>query len=138
MPTAPAKLEFVTNLITSKIFWTQVVTIIALLLSMSGVHVLDDPAVQVQLIAAIDAVVTVVFRLYSSGPVSITGPITAPATQDVHTGASVVTVPASKDQTQTADIIPLAAGTHTVDVSAPRAAEKVAPATVNVTSGGML
>jgi hypothetical protein len=134
MPTAPAKLQFVSSLLTSKIFWAQVVTVIALILSASGVHVLDDPAVQAQLIAAIDAIVTIVLRLYSSGPVSLTGPISTPPSQDVPVGASVVAVPAPKDPTQITAVVPLDAGTHTVDVVAhPTAGPVAVPATVIVT-----
>lgn len=127
--TAPAKLQFVSNLATSKIFWAQIVTIAAIVLSACGVHVLDDPATQTQLIAAIDAVVTIGFRLGSNnGPVSLTGPMTTPPTQDVPTGASVVSVPAPKDLTQTAAVLPLDTGAHIVEVGTPRAITDLATA----------
>jgi hypothetical protein len=131
---APAKLQFVSSLLTSKIFWTQVVTVVALILNASGVHVLDDSAAQAQLIAAIDAVVTVIFRLYSSGPVSLTAPISTPPGQDVPTGASVVSVPKPTDLLQTPAVLPLETGAHIVEVGTPRAIADVAsPAPVAVT-----
>lgn len=91
---AEAKLTFVTNIVTSKTFWAQVVTIIALGASAAGYKVLDAPGVQEQLIGALDAVATVILRLwFPSGPVSLTGPLTSPAPKDVPPGTSIVVVP---------------------------------------------
>jgi len=91
---ADAKLTFVTNIITSKIFWVQVVTLVAMVASAAGYKVLDAPGVQEQLVGALDAFATIILRLwFPSGPVSITGPLTSPTPKDVPPGTSIVVVP---------------------------------------------
>lgn len=134
MPTAPAKLTFVSNLLTSKIFLTQVVAILASIASAAGVHLLDDQGMQQQLILVLDGVVTALLRwLFPTGPVSITAPVSTPAAQDVPVGASVVTVPVSANQLQVAGVQPLDVGTHTVAVDAPVSVISP-PASVTVTT----
>lgn len=129
MPAAPAKLQFVKNTLSSKILWTQIVTVIAAVLTAQGVHVLDDPATQALVITAIDGIVTAGLRMWSSGgPVSITAPMTAPPAQDVPMGASVVSVPAPKDLIQAPAVLPLDAGAHIVEVGTPRAIADLATA----------
>lgn len=64
------------SLFASKIFWTQAVTLAAMILSASGVKVLDSPGMQEQLIGILDALATVMLRWMSpTGPVSLTAPI---------------------------------------------------------------
>lgn len=130
-----AKLTFVSNLLTSKIFLTQVVALAALIAGAAGVHVLDDQGTQAQIIGILDAIITVLLRwLFPTGPVSLTAPILTPAAQDVPVGASVVTVPAPKDQIQVPGVQPLDVGRSTVEVVKPLIAPPNAvPATVAIT-----
>lgn len=130
-----AKLTFVSNLLTSKIFLTQVVALTALIAGAAGVHVLDDQGTQAQIIGILDAIITVLLRwLFPTGPVSLTAPILTPAAQDVPVGASVVTVPAPKDQIQVPGVQPLDVGRSTVEVVKPLIAPPNAvPATVAIT-----
>lgn len=115
---APAQLQFVSSLFTSKIFWTQVITLIAMVLSASGVHVIDAPGVQEQLVGTLDVVFTVIFRLTgANGPVSLGAPLNTPAPVDVPPGASVVTVPTPSATLQATVVQPLADGVHTVDAT---------------------
>lgn len=131
---APAQLAFVSSLFTSKIFWTQVVTLAALIASAAGVHVLDDAGTQAQVIGMLDAIATALIRWwFPTGPVSLSGPLITPAPQDVPVGASVVTVAAPKDQVQVTAVQPLPVGSHTVDVVAPLTAGRDTPASVTVT-----
>lgn len=135
-PAAPAYLTFVSNLATSKIFWAQVVTLIAMVLSAAGYHVIDAPGAQEQIVGALDAITTMLLRRYAqNGPVNFTAPLTVPANQPVAVGASVVTVAAPADQVQVTHVQPLSIGTHTVDVAAPAQAEHTTPASVTVTPG---
>ena len=132
MPPAPAQLIFVSNLITSKIFWTQVVTLVAMILSAAGVHVIDAPGVQEQVIGILDALATTALRLWApTGPVSLSAPMSVPASQPVAVGASVVHVAAPAEAVQTTTVQALAVGEHTVTVAPPVAAN-VTPASVTV------
>jgi hypothetical protein len=120
MNPAPAQLTFVSSLFTSKIFWAQIVSLAALVLSASGVHVIDAPGVQEQLIGGLDMLATIMLRLwFPTGPVSLTGPLSTPAAQNIPAGASVVSVPAPKDAVQVAAVQALPVGSHTVDVAPP-------------------
>ncbi len=122
MTPAPAKLQFVSSLFASKIFWAQIVSLVALILSAAGYKVLDAPGAQEQIIGMLDGVATIALRLlFPTGPVSLTAPLSTPPSQDVQAGASVVNVPAPADRTQTTDVQPLAVGTHTVEVMTPTA-----------------
>lgn len=117
---APAKLTFVSNLLTSKIFLTQVVTLVALVASAAGYHLLDGPGVQEQVIGFLDVGATVLLRWWlPSGPVALTAPFKTPPAQDVPAGASVVSVPAPKDSTQTPQVQPLSLGITQVEVHEP-------------------
>jgi hypothetical protein len=108
MPTsAPAKLTFVSNLFTSKIFLTQVVTLAALIAGASGVHVLDDQGAQAQLVGVLDVVVTMLLRwLYPTGPVSISAPVSTPPAQDVPLGRSTVDIATPAFSPTTAVVTP--------------------------------
>lgn len=104
----PAKLQYITSFATSKIFWTQVIMVFALMLGASGVHVLDDPLQQAELVAGISGVMTVIFRVFfSSGPVSMTGPMSSPPSQDIPAGNSVISVPPPQETTQTVIVSPV-------------------------------
>ena len=131
---APAKLTFVSNLFTSKIFLAQAVALLASILSAAGVHVLDDQGMQQQAIVVLDVVATGLLRwLFPTGPVSISAPVVTPPAQDVPVGASVVSVPAPKDQQQVTAVQPLDVGVHTVAVEKPVGASALAPSSVTVT-----
>jgi hypothetical protein len=120
MNDAPAKIQFVKSLFASKIFWTQMVTLAAMIASAAGWHLLDTPGQQEQLIGTLDAIATVALRLwFPTGPVSITGPVSVPAPVDVPVGASVVSVPtpAAIELQQTAIVQPLSDNIHTVDAT---------------------
>lgn len=131
---APAKLSFVSNLLTSKIFLTQLVALAAMIASAAGYHLLDGPGVQEQVIGFLDIVFTTIFRLYSSGPVSLMGPLSTPSSQDIPAGASVVSVPAPKDQTQITNVQPLPLGITQVEVHEPppHAPPQAVPASVTL------
>ena len=136
MNPAPAQLTFVSSLFASKIFWTQVVTLIAMVLSAAGYHVIDAPGAQEQLIGFLDVAATMALRwLTPNGPVSISAPLSVPANQPVAVGASVVTVAAPADAVQVTHVQPLSIGSHTVDVAAPAQATHTTPASVTVTPG---
>lgn len=132
MNPAPAQISFVSNLLTSKIFLAQIVTMIASIASAAGVHILDDQGMQQQAILLLDAVATALLRwLFPTGPVSLTGPVSTPANQNVPVGASVVHVAAPAEVVQTTTVQPLTVGEHTVSV-APPAPMNVTPASVTV------
>ena len=97
MNPAPAQLAFVSSLFASKIFWVQVVSLVAMILSAAGVHVIDAPGAQEQIVGTLDALATMALRLwFPTGPVSLSAPFSTPANQNVPVGASVVHVDASK------------------------------------------
>ena len=50
----------------SKVIWTQIVGISAGIASAAGVHVLDDPTLQLTIVGALTAIATVVFRVMST------------------------------------------------------------------------
>lgn len=135
MPTAPAQLNFVSNLFTSKIFLTQVIALAASIASAAGVHVLDDQGTQQQIIGVLDFVITAILRWqFSTGPVSVSGPVSTPSPRDVPSGVSVVTVVSPKEQEHTAAqaVQPIGTGVHEVTVAAPSVPGTSAPATVAV------
>jgi hypothetical protein len=91
--TAPAKLSFVSNLFTSKIFLAQVAGLVAVIAGAAGVHVLDDPTAQTELVAVLSFVGTILLRwLAPTGPVSVSAPIITPPAQDVPLGRSTVEI----------------------------------------------
>ncbi len=115
---APAQLNFVSNLFASKIFWAQVVTLAAMILSAAGVHVIDAPGAQEQAIGILDALATMVLRLwFPTGPVSLSAPMSVPASKDVQAGAVVLHVPKPEDEDQTATVSPLKLGTYVNQVA---------------------
>lgn len=119
-PAAPAQLNFVSSLFTSKIFLAQVVTVAASVASAAGIKILDDPAMQQQLILLLDALATALLRWqFPTGPVSVTGPASSPGAVDVPAGASVVKVwPAeASGMSMPAIVQALPSGIHTVDAT---------------------
>lgn len=88
-----AQLVFVRSLFTSKIFLAQVVTLVAMVMSAAGYHLIDAPGAQEQLIGVLDVIVTTLFRwLAPTGPVSLSGPVNAPATRILEPGTQVIHV----------------------------------------------
>jgi hypothetical protein len=82
------KIVFVASLFTSRIFWTQVIALGALVLTKAGftLPLLDD-AGQAELVTLLDALMTTVFRTTGpNGPVSITAPLSTPAPIEVPPG----------------------------------------------------
>jgi hypothetical protein len=133
MTPAPAQLAFVSSLFASKIFWVQVVTLVAMILSAAGVHILDAPGAQEQAIGILDALATMALRwLAPTGPVAIGAPFSTPANQDVPVGASVVHVAAPTEALQVTAVQPIAVGTHTVTVAPPVLPDALTPAAVMV------
>lgn len=116
---APAQLQFVSSLFTSKIFWAQVVTLVAMIASACGIHLLDAPGAQEQLIGVLDAIATVLLRLFfPSGPVSLGGPLTAPDPLPIPAGTSVVSVTAPPTGVAPIAVVqPLSENIHTVDAT---------------------
>lgn len=135
MNTATAKLQFVSSLFGSKIFWAQVIALAASIASALGVHLLDSQEAQQQAIGMADMLATMALRLwFPTGPVSLTAPFSVPASQDVPVGASVVHVAAPQDAVQTTGVQPLSVGTQTITV-APPPPGAITPASVTVTPG---
>lgn len=99
------------------------VTLAASIASASGVHVLDNPAIQQQLVVAIGIVGTAIAHWmwpHNDGKLSFAAPLSTPAPQVLPTGTSVVTVAKPDDTTKVTDVKPLPLGEHIVSV-------KVAP-----------
>lgn len=116
---APAKLTFVSQLLTSKIFLAQVVALATSIASAAGMHLLDDQVVQQQAIVMLDVGATALLRWwFPTGPVSLFAPVVTPPAQDIPAGHSVIAVPASGGTPQAATVVPLSIGTHTLDVTA--------------------
>lgn len=137
---APAQITFTTNPLLSPAVLGALVTLIASIASGFGFKVLNDPALQQQLIVVIGIVGTALAHWiwpHQDGKMSLSAPLLTPAPQDVPAGASVINVPAPADKAQVADVVPLESGTHVVDVAPPVPASVLAPAaptTVVVTS----
>lgn len=97
---SPPLLIFTRNLLTSKILWTQVVALLATILTASGVHILDDPATQTQWIGYLDMAATVLLRwAFDTGPVSVSAPLSTPTSVPVPVGTNVVHVAADVPET---------------------------------------
>ena len=137
MNAAPAQIQFVSSLFSSKIFWTNIVGIAAMIASAAGAKVPGlAPGQQEETIGMLMALATMLLRwLAPTGPVSLTAPLSVPAAQDVPAGASIVHVAAPTDALQKTAVQPLPVGTHTVAVAAPAiaAAVPVLPPSVTVT-----
>lgn len=132
---APAQLSFVSSLFASKIFWTQVVSLIAMIATAAGWHLpyLETPGAQEQLVGYLDMAATFILRwLDSSGPVSIFAPFSTPAGQPVPVGASVVHVAAPADQVQVTAVQPIDVGVHRVEVTPPAQVGQTTPQSVTV------
>jgi hypothetical protein len=126
---APAQVTYTTNAFASPVFLGPLVTLIASVASAAGVHVLDDPALQQQLILVLGIVLTWALHWQfpgASGKLGLDAPApwTAPASQDISTGTSVVSVPAPTATVQTTAVQPL-------PVSAPRVVEPGASTTAD-------
>ncbi len=132
---APAQLSFVSNLFASKIFWTQVVALVAMIATAAGYHLpwLETPGSQEQLVGYIDMAATFLLRwLDSAGPVSIFAPFSTPAGQPVPVGASVVHVAAPADAVQVTAVQPIDVGVHRVEVTPPAQVGQTTPESVTV------
>ena len=115
-----AQITHTTNPFLSPIFLGAIVTMLAMGLSMAGVHFLDDQAVQQQVIGFLGIFGTAIahyFWPHQDGRLSFAAPLSTPAPQNVPTGASVVTVPAAHDQVQVATVTPVDVGAQIVTVS---------------------
>lgn len=135
MPDAPAQITYVTNPLLSPTIIGSVVTVIASIASGFGIHILDDPALQQQLVLIIGVLGTLFARWMwpnHEGKLSFTAPLSVPAPQDVPAGASVINVPAPADKLQVADVQPLSTGTHTVAVVDPAPVGAFRPSTPTV------
>lgn len=137
---APAQLTFTTNVFASPTFLGPLVALIASIATSMGVKVLDDPALQQQLILVLGVVITGALHYWFPGAAGRLGieapmPWNTPGSQPVAVGASVVTVAAPKDAVQISSVQPLSVGVHTVEVAPPAQAEHTTPASVTVTKG---
>jgi hypothetical protein len=54
---------------TSKSIWSGAIGLVATILTAAGVHVLDDPATQAEVVAGVTAVAAIVFRLVTKTPI---------------------------------------------------------------------
>ncbi len=96
------------------------VTFIASLASAAGVHVLDNPMVQQQLILVIGIIGTAFAHWmwpHNDGKLSFNAPLSTPTPRDLPAGASIVNV--STTGTQETSVNPLPIGDHTVTVEVP-------------------
>jgi hypothetical protein len=138
---APAQITYTTNPLLSPAVLGALVTLIASIASSFGVKVLNDPALQQQLIVVLGIVGTGLAHWmwpHQDGKMSMSAPLSTPAPQDVPAGASVINVPAPADKLQTADVQPLPTGTHVVEVADPAPAAAASPSapTVVITPAG--
>lgn len=119
------RLVFVSSLFTSRIFWTQMVGLAALLATISGAHpAWADPTQQAALVGAIDMIITTVLRLVgTNGPVSLSAPLSTPPPQEMDAGVHAVQVAPGG---ATATVTTLPAGTTTT-VAVPLAAAAIVP-----------
>lgn len=121
MADAPAQITYTTNPLLSPAVLGAVVTLAASIATGMGVHVLDSPAVQQQLVVVLGILGTAFAHWMwpnQDGKMSLSAPLSTPAPQDIQPGASVVSVPLPRDKVQTTDVQPLPAGVHTVEVVA--------------------
>lgn len=91
------QLVFVTSLFTSRIFWTQVIALVALIVTAAGFHPdILSQANQAELVGLVDALMTTIFRVTgTNGPVSLKAPIRRPpAPVDVPPGRHTLTITA--------------------------------------------
>lgn len=123
------KLVFVASLFTSKIFWSQVIALAAMIATASGAHPQwASEASQAELVGLVDMIATTVFRLWgTNGPVSLSAPLSTPPAQDVSVGVHAVQV-APGGATATVTTMPV--GTSTISV--PAAAVAPVPPPVSV------
>lgn len=138
---APAQITYTTNPLLSPAVLGALVTLIASIASSFGVKVLNDPALQQQLIVVLGIVGTGLAHWawpHNDGKMSLSAPLSTPAPQDVPAGASVINVPAPVDKMQVADVQPLPSGTHVVEVVDPAPVGATAPSapTVVITPAG--
>lgn len=133
-----AQITYTTSPWLSPTFLGAIVTVLAMIASAAGIHVLDDQTVQQQLIVALGFVGTGIARYMwpqNDGRLSFSAPLSTPAPQNVPVGASVVTVPATRDQSQVTTVQPLDVGMQTISVG-PAASNRGAgtPMTIEVTN----
>jgi hypothetical protein len=137
----PAQITYTTNPLLSPVVLGALVTLIASIASSFGVKVLNDPALQQQLVIVLGMIGTGLAHWawpHQDGKMSLSAPLSVPAPQDVPAGASVINVPAPADKMQVADVQPLPSGTHVVEVAEPAPAGAALPSapTVVITPAG--
>lgn len=133
MPDSPAQLTYTTNPLLSPAVLGGLVTVAASIASSFGVHILNDPALQQQLVLVLGVVLTAFAHWmwpHNDGKLSLSAPLSTPAPVDVPIGASVVTVPLPSAPTQTTAVVPLDSGKSTVTVPTPTLAARAAPVIV--------
>jgi len=88
------QIVFVSSILTSKIFWTQVVAAAAMIATAAGLHPpWLDASNQAELVGALATLATVALRLWGySGPVALTAPLSTQAAQELPPGTHTVTV----------------------------------------------
>jgi hypothetical protein len=62
------------SIFASKTVWTMAVGLVAEILTLSGVHVLDDPTMQATVVAMLMAVFGALFRVTATQPLHVTPP----------------------------------------------------------------
>jgi hypothetical protein len=121
---APAKLIFVKNVLMSSVLWTALGNECVLIAGIFAVNWGDKSQMATGFGAVLTALngLTAILRIFrDNGPVSVSAPASPPATQDVHTGVSVVTVaaPAEQELTSAPAVQKLPVGNSTVAVAPP-------------------
>lgn len=94
MPRNNPRIVFVSSLLTSKIFWTQILGAAATIATAFGVHpqFLSTES-QVEFVGTLTMLATVGFRLWGyGGPVSLTAPISPQPDQELPPGTHTITV----------------------------------------------
>ncbi len=89
------KLVFVASLFTSRIFWTQVIALAALVVTAAGYHpALLSAENQAELVGLVDALMTTIFRVTGpNGPVTLSAPLRRrPPPLELAPGTHTVTV----------------------------------------------
>lgn len=93
--TSPATITYTTNPLLSPSVIGAIATILTSIASAAGIHVLDDPLIQQQLIFVIGLIGTAVAHCiwpHNDGKLSFSAPLTTPAPQSIPEGASIVVV----------------------------------------------
>lgn len=135
MPDSPAQITYTTNPLLSPTIIGAAVTLLASIASGFGFNILNDPALQQQLVIVIGILGTAIAHWIwpnNDGKLSFAAPLITPASIDVPAGASVINIPATIDKLQIPDVQPLPIGTHLVEVASPAPSGSVIPSTPTV------